>query len=174
MSNFRKIQNNGNWTAGETVSFEYHYPGGDGSLFMNYDGPLYSNNNQDETGGVPKGQWLLSDIPLDDGWSKITLQLLPNLPVGKYYLKYATMVSNPPEQPYYVDWKTQGIDISSIITPAPTPWLPPRPPDPIGIWDEDTGTWGGVEVAGGGRYKNTLVVVGQDNSGNGVIYYSEI
>lgn len=40
-------------------------------------------------------------------------------------------------------------------------------------WDEDSGTWGTIEkITGGGRYKETLVVIGQTSIGNGCVYFS--
>ncbi len=40
------------------------------------------------------------------------------------------------------------------------------------FWDENSGTWKTIETTGGGRYKETLVVVGQNSTGNGVVYYT--
>lgn len=40
-------------------------------------------------------------------------------------------------------------------------------------WNEDTGKWQYIEIiTGGGRYKETLVIVGQTSNGNGCVYYS--
>jgi hypothetical protein len=40
------------------------------------------------------------------------------------------------------------------------------------FWNEDLGTWGFIENLGGGRYKETLIAIGQDDNGNGCIYYT--
>jgi hypothetical protein len=45
--------------------------------------------------------------------------------------------------------------------------------DPELFWDEDAGTWTGVD-AGGSRYKMQVVVVGQNDIGEGVIYFGAI
>ncbi len=48
--------------------------------------------------------------------------------------------------------------------------------DPDAYWDEDNGVWATVTVAvaGGGRYQSQLVAVGQNDAGQGVVYYTPI
>jgi hypothetical protein len=57
-------------------------------------------------------------------------------------------------------------------------WPEERPDDynPDLYWDEENGTWSEtvITAAGGGRYKEQLVAVGQDDDGNGVIYFGAI
>jgi hypothetical protein len=60
-----------------------------------------------------------------------------------------------------------------LVNTAPI-WPEIRPLPPNGFWNEDTQTWASVDVAGGGRYKSLLVVLGQNDVGQGLIYYSEI
>jgi hypothetical protein len=58
------------------------------------------------------------------------------------------------------------IDVQRIVLkhPAftPAPVVPPRPPDydPDKRWDEETGTWLDIQGAGGGRYQESLVIIG--------------
>lgn len=64
------------------------------------------------------------------------------------------------------------IQILDPVAPTPKGWLPERPANynPDKFWVEDLG-WTDVEVAGGGRYKNQIVIIGQTDLGNGCIYY---
>jgi len=39
------------------------------------------------------------------------------------------------------------------------------------VWDEDAGAWIDVNCSGGSRYQENLVVIGQNDDGEGVIYY---
>lgn len=57
------------------------------------------------------------------------------------------------------------------------PQVPDRPEiyDPDKMWNEDAGTWDTNDdaVKGGNMYKNRVVVIGIDNSGDGIIYFGE-
>lgn len=74
-------------------------------------------------------------------------------------------------------WEFFEITVGTGIIP-PLTWPDARPDDydPDLYWDEDNGVWSipVITVAGGGRYQSQLVVIGQDDTGNGVIYYGEI
>jgi hypothetical protein len=52
------------------------------------------------------------------------------------------------------------------ITERPTNYNPDL------YWDGSD--WSLIEVAGGGRYKNNLVVIGENSTGQGLIYYGEV
>lgn len=39
------------------------------------------------------------------------------------------------------------------------------------IYDEDAGEWIAADGSGGSHYQTQLVVIGQDDTGQGVIYY---
>ncbi len=66
---------------------------------------------------------------------------------------------------------TSSLSGNMIATVVPP--IDDRPPtyDPDASWDEDTGAWVSLEVYGGDIYKINLVIIGQDDNGNGVIYY---
>lgn len=42
------------------------------------------------------------------------------------------------------------------------------------IWDEETGAWIAADGSGGSRYQTQLVVVGQNDTGQGVIYFGSM
>lgn len=52
-------------------------------------------------------------------------------------------------------------------------WIEDRPEtyDETLIWDEENGEWTDADGSAGSRYQTYLVAVGQDDDGNGVIYY---
>ena len=39
------------------------------------------------------------------------------------------------------------------------------------VWDETTGAWIAANGKGGSKYQTNIVAIGQDDDGNGVIYY---
>lgn len=42
------------------------------------------------------------------------------------------------------------------------------------IWDEENSVWIAADGSGGSRYQSQLVIVGQDDFGDGVIYYGSL
>ena len=39
------------------------------------------------------------------------------------------------------------------------------------VWDEEADDWIAADGSGGSHYQSQLVAIGQDDDGNGVIYY---
>ena len=54
-------------------------------------------------------------------------------------------------------------------------WPESRPAeyDSAAFWNETAGTWTGIDT-GGSHYKCQMVVIGSDDSGNGVVYYGVV
>jgi hypothetical protein len=67
--------------------------------------------------------------------------------------------------------ETFTIHVFGETAPIAFPPLRPETYDPDLCWDEETGAWISVLV-GGGRYNSFLVLVGSNDVGQGVIYYS--
>jgi hypothetical protein len=71
-------------------------------------------------------------------------------------------------------WEFLKITIGTGVIP-PNTWPEVRPDeyDSDLSWDEESGDWT-LTVTGGGRYKQQLIVIGQGDANQGVVYFGEI
>ncbi|MGA2678874.1 MAG: hypothetical protein ABSF37_06175 [Sedimentisphaerales bacterium] len=68
---------------------------------------------------------------------------------------------------------TWGFTVQPVPVPfAPSPIVPPRPSpyDPNAIWDPASGKWTTGQAAGGGAYKDVIILIG----GGGEIFYGDV
>jgi hypothetical protein len=65
------------------------------------------------------------------------------------------------------------LNLSVLWGPRPFPNLRPSTYNPSKMWDEESRTWIAASNIAAGRYHRTLIVVGQDAVGQGVIYWGE-
>lgn len=49
----------------------------------------------------------------------------------------------------------------------------PETYDPDLTWDEETGTWVSV-IVGPGRYKTSVIAIGQGDANEGVVYFGDM
>jgi hypothetical protein len=114
-------------------------------------------------------------------------QISPSLKVGDIqYIPYLVDSNTFPYTNYSsIQIRTTGFNQSEFVSDAgkSMSWMMGDRNDNIPTvdgysgwdlnWNENTGKWQYIEIiTGGGRYKETLIIVGQTSNGNGCIYYS--
>lgn len=174
-------EGDGTWTPGKAYSFELRGIGrgnDTGSLLYDTSGGSLTGNwlfktDIDHDVAVPGYTLdLVSDVEDPPGthtfWYKISFTLPENFVSGAYLLLFDTFLDStfdPDVRPQF-GTITDNYPVT-VGTPVPAPFVPtpvvpdrPIDYDPDLRWDEETQAWLDIQAAGGGAYKDQLILVG--------------
>jgi hypothetical protein len=105
--------------------------------------------------------------PAVNGWSTSSVHILSNAPGGKYCLIWSDINNN-----ILISYELYNL---IEILPNTINLNSPRPDsyNPDVFWNGSEWETAEVVVSGGGRYKNNLIAIGENSTGQGLIYYGE-
>jgi hypothetical protein len=190
--NIKNISNDGVWHVGDTVTFDGFVSGTPGEAGVT-SGPILphligyllifstdAETVEDAIVNLNNSEWSATPA-LPEGnipGSFFTFSfVVPNLDLGTYYLKWAVDTLDEFLESNYSAWEAYPITIEAPVPPVPSnftpaPVVPARPDtyDPDAAYDPVAGTWSDVPAAGGGAYKDVIILIG----GGGEIFLGDV